>query len=87
MKQKTAETIVGRLIEIVSENVLDIREQKELFLGVIDLFIDDLGVDQLKECLGESDIFDKQYLKYIQELEDDGEETEELDFDDEWVEY
>ena len=83
MKQKTAETIVGRLIEIVSENVLDIREQKELFLGVIDLFIDDLGVDQLKECLGESDIFDKQYLKYIQELEDDGEETEELDFDDE----
>mgnify|MGYP003494280841 FL=1 len=83
MKQKTAENIVGRLIEIVSENVLDIREQKELFLGVIDLFIDDLGVDQLKECLGESDIFDKQYLKYIQELEDDGEETEELDFDDE----
>ena len=83
MKQKTAETIVGRLIEIVSENVLDIREQKELFLGVIDLFIDDLGVNQLKECLGESDIFDKQYLKYIQELEDDGEETEELDFDDE----
>ena len=83
MKQKTAETIVGRLIEFVSENVLDIREQKELFLGVIDLFIDDLGVDQLKECLGESDIFDKQYLKYIQELEDDGEETEELDFDEE----
>ena len=83
MKQKTAETIVGRLIEIVSENVQDVREQKELFLGVIDLFIDDLGVDQLKECLGESDIFDKQYLKYIQELEDDGEETEELDFDDE----
>ena len=83
MKQKTAENIVGRLIEIVSENVQDVREQKELFLGVIDLFIDDLGVDQLKECLGESDIFDKQYLKYIQELEDDGEETEELDFDDE----
>ena len=83
MKQKTAENIVGRLIEIVSENVQDVREQKELFLGVIDLFIDDLGVDQLKECLGESDIFDKQYLKYIQELEDDGEETEELDFDEE----
>ena len=83
MKQKIAENIVGRLIEIVSENVQDVREQKELFLGVIDLFIDDLGVDQLKECLGESDIFDKQYLKYIQELEDDGEETEELDFDDE----
>ena len=83
MKQKTAENIVGRLIEIVSENDQDVREQKELFLGVIDLFIDDLGVDQLKECLGESDIFDKQYLKYIQELEDDGEETEELDFDDE----
>jgi hypothetical protein len=73
------EELMSELIQIISENVTDVKDQKAVYTNLVELFMDSLAVDSLAKAMGENSLFDEIYEDYIKDNQQDVDE----EFDDE----
>lgn len=71
--------LVSELISIISDNVSDVKEQKEIYYNLIDLFMESFAVDSLAGVLGDNNLFDKIYEEYVADRETEVDEEFEYD--------
>ncbi len=78
------EDFVREVVTVIGDNVVDVKDQKKVFEGLIEYLIDDLGLDNLDTIVGENSVFDEVYRGWMNEnrvFDDDLDERDELDYD------